>query len=129
MKIKLLEVRDRHTFIATLAIDMNPEAYDVDGRPSIGDRARDAAQHYLLRRCGYPCDGRPNIAITPLDASGRPMWNDPYGWSGIGRTLPVAHNWIIEHWDELSDGDVVDVEHILGERAEPKKSERETAPL
>jgi hypothetical protein len=130
MKVKLLEVRDAGTFIATLAIDMNPE---IDSMYVTGPGEtvvyRDAAQRYLLRRVGYPCDGRPNIAITRLGADGRPMWNDPYGWCGIGRTFPVAHKWIIEHWAELSDGDVVDVEYILGERAEPKKSERETVPL
>ena len=31
------------------------------------------------------------------------------------------------NWQELRDGDVIDVEFILGETAEPKRSERETA--
>lgn len=35
-----------------------------------------------------------------------------------------AHNWIIDHWQELKDGDVVDVQFILGETKEPKVSER-----
>lgn len=121
MKIKLLEVRDSGTFIAMLCVDMNPDA-----RASTQE-AWDA-QRYLLRRCGYPCDGHPNIAMTPLDAGGRPCWNDPYGWKDR-RTYPVAHNYIYEHWNELRDGDVVDVEFILGETTEPKKSERETVPL
>jgi hypothetical protein len=34
-----------------------------------------------------------------------------------------AHHWIIEHWDELKDSDVVDVEFILGETQQPKVSE------
>lgn len=116
MKVKLLEVRDAGTFVAVLAIDMQPET---------GTHPMWEAQRYLLRRCGYPCDGRPNIGLTYLDASGRPFWNDPYGWANpYHRTIPVAHNYIIEHWDQLVDGDVIDVEHILGERAEPKVSER-----
>ena len=41
-----------------------------------------------------------------------------------GRTYPVAHDWIINHWDELLDGDVVDVEFILGETDVRKQSER-----
>jgi hypothetical protein len=112
MKTKVLELRDEGTFIAILAVDMNVE------RPE---------ERYLLRRCGYPCDGRPNILITHLAADGRPAWNDPYGWGG--RTYPVAHNWIIEHWNEISDGDVIDVSFILGESDKPKVSERLTVPV
>jgi hypothetical protein len=107
MKVKTLEIRDAGTFIPMLAVDMNPENND---------------QHYLLRRCGYPCDAAPNILLTNLAADGTPAWNDPYAWGG--RTRPVAHNWIIEHWNELMDGDVVDVEFILGEKPAPKISER-----
>jgi hypothetical protein len=47
---------------------------------------------------------------------------DPHDWGS--RTMPVARNHIIDHFEALSDGDVVDVEHILGETTEPKVSER-----
>lgn len=107
MQTKILEIRDSGTFIAVLCVDMNP----------IGE-----AEHWYLRRCGYPCDGRPNILMTNLSADGTAAWNDPYGW--VGRTRPNAHNWIIDHWDELKDGDVVDVEFILGEKPTIKISER-----
>ena len=112
METKILEIRDEGTFIPILAIDMNP---------SIEARGVDT---YYLRRCGYTCDGAPNIAITRLDMNGSPAWYDPYGWGG--RTFPVAHNYIIENWDNLQTGDVVDVSYILGETATPKRSERET---
>ncbi len=106
MKVKALELRDAATFIPALAVDMNPA---------------DESQRYLLRRCGYPCDGRPNILLTRLSGEGEAS-NDPYSWGG--RTFPVAHNWIIEHWDQLEDGDVVDVSFILGETQSRKISER-----
>jgi hypothetical protein len=106
MQVKALEIRDRATFIPMLAVDMNSD---------------DEEQHWLLRRCGYPCDGRPNILLTALDGHGVAT-NDPYAWGG--RTHPVAHNWIIDHWNDLHNGDVVDVEYILGETATPKISER-----
>jgi len=120
MQMKLLELRDEGTFIPILAVNMNP---DIRGgiAPNPNDEAH-TRQRYLLRRCGYPCDGRPNIAITALNANGGECWNDPYGWGG--RTYPVAHKYIIEHWTELRDGDVVDVSFILGETATPKVSER-----
>jgi hypothetical protein len=112
VKAKALEIRDEGTFIAALAVDMNPHIQET----------RDpVAQSYLLRRCGYPCDGRPNILLTGLDGSGTAT-NDPYAWGG--RTYPVAHQYIIDHWAELRDGDVVDVSFILGETSAPKLSER-----
>lgn len=133
MKTKLLEIRDEGTFIPMLCIDMMHDVLTAEEmvgltEAELRNRVEDiAGQRYLLRRCGYPCDGRPNIAMTPLDAGGKPCWNDPYGWSG--RTFPVAHNYIIEHWHELRDGDVVDVAFILGETTERKRSERERVPL
>lgn len=117
MKVKLLEVRDEGTFVPVICVDMNPTL----------EPGQFSAQRYLLRRVGYPCDGQPNILLTRLSADGSPAWNDPYGWGG--RTMPVAHNYIIENWHKLKDGDVVDVQFILGETTEPKRSERETAPL
>lgn len=106
MKIKVFEIRDEGTFIAALAVDMNAPEKD---------------QHYLLRRCGYPIDGRPNILLTRLDGSGGRASNDPYYWGD--RTWAVAHNHIIDNWEQLRDGDVVDVSFILGETARKKTSE------
>jgi hypothetical protein len=111
VKAKALEVRDEGTFIPMLCVDMNP---------TLG-------QQYLLRRCGYPCDGGPNIIMTRLSGEGQAT-NDPYAWKDA-RTFPVSHKYIIEHWNELKDGDVVDVQFILGETAAPKRSEREGYPV
>ena len=107
MKTKALEIRDSGTLIAALAVDMNPTQ-------------NNAAQRALLRRCGYACDGEPNVILTRLDGNGKAT-NDPYEWGD--RTMATAHFWIIEHWDELDDGSVVCVEFILGERTTPKTSE------
>lgn len=131
MQVKILEVRDSGTMIPVIAIDMNPRRDDIAellaDKPA--DQVRERldryqAQQWHLRRVGYACDGRPNIAITDLNANGGRFWNDPYGWPGDTRTFPVAHNYIIDHWAELKDGDVVCVETILGERETPKVSER-----
>lgn len=112
MKTKILEIRDGATFIAVLAVDMNPDLTN-DGREAI--------QRYYLRRYGYPCDYRPNIMITHLNG-GEKANNDPYDWGG--RTYPTAHAYIIENWHGLIDGDVIDVEYILKETHTPKVSER-----
>jgi hypothetical protein len=97
MKLKALELRDAGTFIPLLCVDMNPGRM---GTPVYG------AQRYLLRRCGYACDGHPNILMTRLDGDD-----------------------VIKHWHDLHDGDVVDVEWILGETKHKKISERVTEPL
>lgn len=106
---KVLEVRDRGTFIASLAIRM---------------LAANPTQEFYFRRCGYPADGSSIMLMRLYDGKAT---NDPYEWpaiTGDGRTMPNAHNWIIDHFNELSDGDVVDVQVILGETTEPKVSER-----
>jgi hypothetical protein len=78
-------------------------------------------QRWGLRRYGFPCDGRPNIMLTHANG-GKKANNDPYGWTD--RTYANAHNYITENWTALKDGDVVDVEFILGETTESKISER-----
>jgi len=123
MIAKALEIRDIATFIPVLAVDMNPSV----GGPAISQGTYEA-RRYLLRRCGHPCDGAPNVIITRLDGSG-PATNDPYFWPIQPRTFRVAHDYIIKHWGELRDGDVVDVEFILGEKPTVKASERFTCPI
>jgi hypothetical protein len=130
VETKILEIRDSGTFIPVLCVNMNPDIDHIEvsaGSPveRIKERAeRYRAQEWYLSRCGYPCDGRPNIAITDLNANGRPFWNDPYAWKSDARTFPTAHHYIIDNWATLKDGDVVCVETILGERETPKVSER-----
>jgi hypothetical protein len=114
LKAKALEVRDRGTFIPMLCIDMNPE--------NTATVHKYDAQRWLLRRCGHQCDGEPNIIMTVLYGNGEAT-NDPYAWK-VSRTCQVAHDYIIKNWLNLKDGDVVDVEFILGETSEPKRSER-----
>ncbi len=132
MKIKIIEVRDEGTCIVMLCVDMNPgEVFPKYGAFSEDELKRlmddyETRLHYLLRD-GYPCDGRPNILMTPLGADGDACWNDPYGWTGA-RTRQVAHKHIIERWNEIRDGDVIDVQYLLGETKQPKKSERFREP-
>lgn len=109
MQVKILEVRDEATLIPMLCIDLNPDNQE---------------QRYYLRRLGHPCDGTPNIGITHLNAD-RTFNNDPWSWRD--RTYHVAHEYILNHWRELENGDVVDVRAILNECAAPAISERFSA--
>lgn len=118
MIVKAIEIRDRGTFIPALAVKMVPAVNLKDGN--------DFAERYLLRRAGYgfvnPC-----VVLCRMEASGvdRNATYDPFAWGAQTRTYQVAHQYIIDHFDELESGAVVDVEFILKETTEPKKSERE----
>jgi len=110
METKIFELRDSATFIAIVAINMNPD---------------NEKQQFLLRRSGYACDGVPTVLVTRIDGSGKSYY-DPYDWND--RTFTIAHDYIIKQWNRLNDGNVVDVEYILGERKEKKVSEAFNAP-
>lgn len=106
MKSKVLEIRDRATFIPVVATEMFPE---------------NEIQSYYLRHSGYGFD-YPLVLVTTLD--GRECEYDPFKWGTNPRTMFEAHMYIQEHFNELNEGDVVDVEYILGEAKEAKKSQR-----
>jgi hypothetical protein len=110
MEVKCLELRDHATFIPVICIRPLPQ---------------NEQQRYLLRRDGY--SGTINErCIIMIDAQCRGCAYDPYDWKDR-RTKVNAHNYIQEHWLELKDGDVIDVQFILGETTAPKVSERVTA--
>jgi hypothetical protein len=108
MEIKCLEIRDHATFIPVICI-----------RPV----ASNEAQRYLLRRDGYVADDS-EYCIIMINAQCRGVAYDPYDWNE--RTKHHAHDYIRAHWRELQDGDVVDVQFILGETKEKKRSEQVT---
>lgn len=103
MIVKALEIRDEGTTISMLAIRPIPE---------------NPAQRAVLRHAGYG-DSDYVILIGAHDCEGS---YNPYKQPG-NRTRRAAHIWIKEHFDELRDGDVVDVQFILGERPTKKTSE------
>jgi hypothetical protein len=117
MRTLILEIRDRATFFLAIAVEMKPSNEE---------------QRYLLRRAGYDLSqytiDSPLSSIMFMHAVARGgAKHDPYDWSD--RTYKVAHAYIEKHWHGLKDGDVIDVEFILGETSEPKKAQRFEVPL
>lgn len=111
MQTKVLEIRDHATFIPVAATRVHVQGHNE-------------GQRYLLRRAGYGLNDEPPLVIVTRLAGGNGMATcDPYGW-GSTRTMQVAHEHIQANFETLQDGDVVCVEHILGERDTPKTSER-----
>lgn len=111
MIVKTFEVRDRGTCIPVLAVRMAPDA------------GSNPAERYLLRRAGYDPDSPPLIALSYLRTFGETITYNPTDWGTRTRTMRVAHDYISNHFDELDNGVVVDVEYILGESAAPKVSD------
>lgn len=106
MEVKCLEIRDEATFIPVICI-----------RPV----ADNEEQRYLLRRDGYNA-GPNETCIILIDAQCRGCSYDGYKWPN--RTKKIAHVWIQDHWNEIEDGDVIDVQFINGEKPTKKISER-----
>jgi hypothetical protein len=104
MQTKTLEIRDRATFIPCLAIKMMPE---------------NDSERFLLRRDGYGTEF-PLVLFGRL--SGGPFIYECHDWKD--RTMFTAHRHVEQYFDTLKDGDVIDVEFILGETTAPKISER-----
>lgn len=113
MEVKCLEVRDAGTFVPVICIRPVPDNEE---------------QRYLLRRSGYKGDPSESCIIY-INAQCRGVSYDPYNWPGQPRTHRVAHDYIEKNWFTLRDGDVIDVQFILGETKQRKTSERVTAPL
>jgi len=107
LTVKVLEVRDRATFVPVFAIGMATKLEPV---------------RWYLDRTGYVSGAPdPSVLIGRLDGTGR-ITPDPYQWED--RTMQAAHLFILKNWWALNDGSVVDVEHILGETKKKKESER-----
>ena len=105
MQTKLFEIRDRGTFIPCFAVLM--EAGNSD-------------EAYLLRRAGYG-QGTNMIIFGRADGYGKALY-DPYEYAD--RTMKTAHQYIVDNWEKVQTGDVIDVEFILGETTQKKISER-----
>ena len=109
MIIKMFEIRDEGTCIPAMGIRMTPR----DKLHCI-----DRIEQQFLWRGGYPSDGS---AIILMRLNDQVASVDPCSWSG--RTMPAAHRYIYDNFDELMNGQVVDVEVILKEKETPSEPE------
>jgi len=102
---KIIEVRDRMTFIPALAVLIRG--------------TRDTQEGKLLRRAGY---GNSEFYVVLHHLQTGETRNDPNCWNN-SRTMPAAHRWLLANWDGIPDGGLIDVRVVLGEEAEPCASE------
>ena len=109
VETKLIELRDSATFIPCIATRVCPFRLPIN-----------AAETYLIRRAGYDYH-HPMVLFGRLDGSGK-HYCDPRDWGD--RTFATAHLYVYELWNDITSGDVVDVQYILKETLTPKVSER-----
>lgn len=99
MEIKLLEIRDRDTFVPALAIRLG---------------GRDERERWLLAQAGWGKTvetQRSYVLLYPMmGGSTGKISSDKFAWDN--RTLRLAHHLIEGNFDGLKSGDVVDVERI-----------------
>ena len=116
MITKTFEIRDRATFIPMIAIKLKPGC---------------EADRYLLSCAGFgttPEAQAEYVYLIRINGGEGRATCDPYDWGTTPRTVHVAHQHIIKHFDELDSGAVIDVEFILGESKKEKISESVEVP-
>lgn len=118
MEVKLIEVRDRATFIPAMAIRLGSASYSCEATLREG---------YLFARAGYGPNRVSHMEYVFMVqlAGGTGMGtSDPYDWES--QTMQVVHSWLInqKNWENFLSGDVIDVEFITGVTSQPKVSER-----
>lgn len=112
MIAKTFEVRDEATCIPVLAVKLEPT---------------NEADRWLLARSGYgrTAEEQRAYVLVMKIAGGRDVATcDPNQWGPDMRTMPAAHQYIIDCFNSLESGEVVDVRWILGEADAPCVSDR-----
>jgi hypothetical protein len=99
MKCFTVEVRDAMTFIPCMVVVLDDS--------------------YLVRRGGWTAG---SVLVGPMTGEEVTMRYHTHEYRS--RTMRVATEYIQANIDTLKDGDVVDVEFILGISSSPKESER-----
>ena len=109
MHSKTFEIRDSAVLIPVLAVRLAPA---------------NEADRWLLAWSGYgqlPEKQANYVLLAKLYGGRGPSTCDPADWGC--KTMDLAHRFIIDHFDALESGAVVDLEFIRGETKQPKASE------
>lgn len=113
MKTKLFEVRDEGTNISVMAIKLGGET--------------NLAENGILAHAGYGVSPQKRldsnyVILVKLNGSNIEVNHDPFKWPG-SRTMCYAHTYIQRNFDELTSGDVIDIQYLGGETKTPKTSD------
>ncbi len=109
LETRLIEVRDRMTFIPVLAVRLANDGTETT---------------YLLRRAGFIDESGSGVPIILTHLSRMITHSEAYEWGGATRTMFTAHAELVQNWDKYPNGSVLDVRVVQGETDEPATSER-----
>jgi len=124
MLSKVFEIVDHGTFIVVLAtrLDGKP-AFELHDDPALSlvDYTRnvddyDRVKRLLARQAWPPETG--HIIVTTLTNLKTDYMPETWG----SNTLSLAHRHIIENWDDLRTGELIDCRVLRGEQTEPGPS-------
>jgi hypothetical protein len=110
MIAKTFEIRDEGTHIPALAICLEPDC---------------EADRYVFARAGFGTTAQAQkcfVMLMKLTGNRAVATYDPFQWDD-SRTMREAHRYIESNFGDLRSGEVIDVQFILGETKEKKKSE------
>lgn len=111
VETKIFEIRDRGTYIPVLVVELATQVVTCP-------------EYYYLSRHGWNSQ-YPQYLCFRLDNCAAILSEE----LPLDRTLTTAFKYIAANWLKLLSGAVIDVEYILGETKQPKRSERFTCPL
>lgn len=109
MTAKTFEIIDRKGMIPALAILLKPET-NADG----------FILHSLENAIALIRLDKFDMIGTKVPAQWYVLEKQYFSWIGENRTLQVAHKYIIDNWENLISGSVIDVEFVMGLTQKPR---------
>ena len=107
--VKFLEIRDRATCITAIAVKFSPESEQ---------------ERWLLMTAGFGnlvVEQQEYVLFGSINGGARDIFTDPYKQQD--RTMHTAHLFVRKNFDDLKNGQAIDVEFILGETDKPKTTD------
>jgi len=107
--VKFLEIRDRATCITAIAVKFSP---------------KNEQERWLLMTAGFGnsvVEQKEYVLFGGINGGAKDILTNPY--KQHSRTMYTAHIYVQKNFDELKNGQVIDVEFILGETGKPKTTE------
>lgn len=104
MESKVISIQDKIESVTVIAIQM------------LSDNTRETN---LLQAAGF-WSSRALSSVYLLDVGTGKGTYHPGQWKPIARygwteIMPIAHRWLIDHWNEIETGGVLNIEQILQE--------------
>lgn len=106
MRARVLEIRYHDEVYSVMALEMSDDVSEF--------------RNWLLARSGFPREQYKKYVVIVLDTMKCHV--DPAGWPEQWQR--AMHGHVVDHFDVLYDGKVIDVDHLMTGRDKPRLSSR-----